>query len=980
MLKRFESKKIKKLAIGTIVVLFAIAVALVAILIANKSQKTKERKIAVGPELARAMTYDQFQDGDEDIDGTDYVKFGAFFLRDINGDGYAEKIKGTCKQIGKEDTLYMELNVLTNGYLENGVITINGNNFYLQTAIPKDSEIKDNVISNNATQISLNQINNGTQKLLTGIVKSGNYSYDSQKTAAIGNDSTKMSGTNSITLTGTHVAADGTRTAINKTIELNMDWYGTTTAEIPNYINGTKNLNQLNDITTVIDETNQQAVFEVTLGMQEKNNELILTKAHMNGTIPQMNGYNPISVKITNSNVDFSYDKSTRTFTAEKSTVLDTNGKVQTQCYDGMYSSNRYNQFALKVAYPLEAYNPDDTDTVELRFPIEGYYEGYNNTNTEFTNPYKSNIAKSTIIITFSTTNGAIAKFDVYVGEFIQSPGWKYVVSKKNPLRIYNGISAEENNDTYMVSWIAAIGNVSEDEGITLKETKDGEQQVFDQFIKADASNDSMENMVTNIGVGFSNPLGSLKEDGWIRVYDEETGNLVHEFTKADWSKYTKNSPYKFQHDVKNIRVETSDVKANSLFTVYILKSLNDEYITENYSREEFDNLKYIKSTLAGYVGDICINVDTHNASYEAPYSMSTVSLSKTAISTQETEKDIQIKIKATGDEDANQISWKNGAFLLKLPKDIIDVEIDSVESNISSVTISSYETYEENGERFIKINTTNQTPTSFELTINCIVTPDPRIPTTTEDFELYASNEDANDYYNATSDIYDANGNLNTTEKVAKSTASISLVSPNSLLTNQITSNYDDEGSVAVAPQIALVSKDRRTATVNIELNNNYSSTISDVQVLGRVPVKGNKYAVTNEDMGSMFTTTMTNEGITLPNTLKLVVTVYYSENGAATRDLTDSKNGWTTTPSDYSKVKSYLIDFGDYKLDKGEKHTISYNISIPAGLDYNQVSYSHHGVYFSLDTTEGKYKTRTEPNKVGFMIAKQYDLELTK
>ena len=131
MLKRFESKKIKKLAIGTIVVLFAIAVALVAILIPNKSQKTKERKIAVGPELARAMTYDQFQDGDEDIDGTDYVKFGAFFLRDINGDGYAEKIKGTCKQIGKEDTLYMELNVLTNGYLENGVITINGNNFYL---------------------------------------------------------------------------------------------------------------------------------------------------------------------------------------------------------------------------------------------------------------------------------------------------------------------------------------------------------------------------------------------------------------------------------------------------------------------------------------------------------------------------------------------------------------------------------------------------------------------------------------------------------------------------------------------------------------------------------------------------------------------------------------------------------------------------------------------------------------------------------
>ena len=984
MLKRFESKKIKKLAIGTIVALFAIAVALLAILIANKSQKTKERKIAAGPELARAMTYDQFQDGDEDIDGTDYVKFGAFFLRDVNGDGYAEKIKGTCKQVGKEDTLYMELNVLTNGYLENGVITINNNNFYLQTAIPKDSEIKDNVISNNTKQISLNQINNGTQKLLTGIVRSGAYSTASQKFVALENNTTKMSGINTITLTGTHVAADGTRTAISKTIELNMDWYGTTTAEISNYISGDRNLNQINSNADVIDEANQQAVFKVTLGMQETKNELILSKAHMSGTIPQLNGYDPISVEAVDSNVQLTYDEETRVFVAEKSTTLDENGKVKTQCYDNYYYSNgevnRYNKFTLKVAYPLEAYSPETTDTVELRFPIEGYYEGYNNANTEFTNPYKSNTAKATAVITFSSPNGEVAKFDVYVGKYIRTPSSKYVVSKKKPLRIYNEISSEESNDTYMIKWSAIIGNVSGEEEITLKETKDGEQQVSDQFIKADATSASMENVVSNIAIGFDKPETSLGKDGWIKVYDEETGDLIHEFTKADWSKYTENSPYKYEHAVKHIRVETSAVTPQTNFYVYNLKEIDDEYLTENYTREEFDNLKYIKSTLAGYVEDDCVNIDTHNASYEAPYSMASVNLSKTAISTQETEKDVQIKIKATGDEDANQISWRNGAFLLKLPKDIIDIEISSVLTDNSNVAVSSYETYEENGDRFIKINTTNTTPTSFGLTINCNITPDPRIPTTTESFELYASNEDADDYYNSTADIYDVNGNLNTTEKVAKSTVSISLVSPNSLLTNQVASNYDENGSVAVAPQVAIVSKDMRSATVNIELNNNYSNTISDVKILGRVPSKGNKYAITNGDMGSTFTATMTNEGITLPDALKSVAKVYYSENSNATRSLSDSTNGWTTTPSDYSKVKSYLIDFGDYTLSKGEKHTISYNISIPAGLSYNQVAYSHHGVYFSLDTTEGKYKTRTEPNKVGFMIAKQYDLELTK
>ena len=51
-------------------------------------------------ELLRAMTYDRFNDGDEKVEGTDNVEFSAFFLRDIDGDGYGDKIKGTCKEIG----------------------------------------------------------------------------------------------------------------------------------------------------------------------------------------------------------------------------------------------------------------------------------------------------------------------------------------------------------------------------------------------------------------------------------------------------------------------------------------------------------------------------------------------------------------------------------------------------------------------------------------------------------------------------------------------------------------------------------------------------------------------------------------------------------------------------------------------------------------------------------------------------------------
>ena len=609
MLKKFGEKITKK----GLLIAGGIAIALVATIIAiaiisSKGEGTKKKSFTPDSELARAMTYDQFSDDDANIDGTDYVKFGAFFLRDINNDGYAEKIKGTCKQVGKEDTLYMELNVLTNGYLENGVITINSDNFYLQTAIPKDSEVKDNVISNNTKQISLNQINNGTQKLLTGIVRTGDYSYDSQKFAAIGNDTTKMSKVNSVTLTGTHVAADGTRTQISKTVEFNMDWYGTTKAEIPSYVAGSSNLSQSKDNTNVVDEKNKQAVFEFDIGMQETNNQLILSKAHLEGTIPQLNGYDPAKVEVVDSNVTFTYDEATRVFQAEKLTELNTDRTVSKQCYDGTYYENRYNKIKLKVTYPLDAYNATGNDTVEIKIPVSGYYEGYNNTNTEFKKQHKSNIARGIIVLNYSRPTGSVARFDVVVGKYMVNPYLRYIVSKRNPLKIYNEISTEENNDTYIVKWYGSTGSEGQSAGMIMKETKNGDAQVSDQFIKIDSTTESMENITTNIGIYFGNPVNLLGENGWIKVYDDETGNLLHEFTKSDWSDYTENNPYKYNVQVKHVRVETSETNPNQLISIYHVKNLDDEYITKNYTREQFDNLKYINSTLTGYVGNSYIN------------------------------------------------------------------------------------------------------------------------------------------------------------------------------------------------------------------------------------------------------------------------------------------------------------------------------------------------------------------------------------
>ena len=280
----------KKITFASITLLCILVLVIGWIYHANK----EKQNASITPELARAMHYPEVVEGDEAVEGTDYVKFDAFFLRDIDFDGYAESIRGTSKEIGSEDTLYMELNVQTQGYLKDAKITINGENFYLQTALPKDDELKDNYVGNNIKEIAFNTINNGTQKLITGIVRSGDYSYDSRKAEAIGNNINNYSKVNSVTLTGTYVGETG-EVAIRKTVDFTVDWYGTTEARIYT----TKQT--YDDIVNRIDETSKTLKLNFTVNTEEVKEQLLLKKNHVEIQIPDLNGFKPIEFGLVGS-------------------------------------------------------------------------------------------------------------------------------------------------------------------------------------------------------------------------------------------------------------------------------------------------------------------------------------------------------------------------------------------------------------------------------------------------------------------------------------------------------------------------------------------------------------------------------------------------------------------------------------------------------------------------------------------------------
>ena len=965
-------KNKKKVYIGIVVVLAVMLLGITGYKLLNK------KGIEEDPEILRSRTYAQVEEGDEAIDGTEYVTFDAYYLRDLDGDGYAEKLRGTCREVGTQDTLYMDLNVLTNGTLEDAKITINGKNFYFSTAIVKDSVIAQDYVGTNTKDIKLNSLKNGTQKLIFGMVQSGDYTISGFKTAAIGNDTNKYSVTdNTITLTGTHVADDGTRTQISKTVYLTNDWHGTTRTDLymPSWLK-----NQEYDIATAIDETNQKLNITFKVNPRELDKELIINKNHIDVELPLINGYAPTNASVKNQNTSTSYDENTRVFTIESISTLNDNGVVTS-------TVSRNIQYEVTVEYPLDAYTTLGEDAIAVNIPIKAYYEGYNNQSEEFENPYKSNIAEDIVSVVYKNPEGENARVDITVGELVYddvNKTYRYVISKELPMNLYNQVDTENDEaDEYVVRWYLYTGTQAVNVPIKMKETP---EEYTDKFLDTDGNYIDMEKYISNTGIYFVNAGGMLGEEGYINVYNDETGELLHTFTKDDWNSYNESHPYRYETPVEHIRVETSNVLQSSYLYVYSVKEIDDVLLTADYTEENFEKLNEIYSYLTGYMivdgQDNKLDNDINYANYEMPYSVATISTDPNYVSNQETKKGVKININAQT-QRFNTKKWSNGEFLIKYPTEIIDVNVNSVTSNDSNVTITGVDIYEENGNIYTKIYTSNDIESNLSLIIDVDLTADPREATVTRNIELYYYNPVCHNYYeeNRTEDIYDVNGNENIQEYVGYTTSSLNIIAPSNLLTSQTATNFDDNNSVAVAPQEATVDKvdGTKTATVNVNVTNNYSNTISEVKIVGKIPFEGNTYQLNGADLESEFDTQIVGQ-IQIPEEIKPYATVYYSEKEKVTEDIEATKNGWTTTPEDMSKVKSYLIDLGDFVMPVENTYTFSYNIQIPSGLDYNQISYSDHAVYYCLDTDQGKLKTQTEPNKLGFRIAEKYDLEISK
>lgn len=964
-------------------IIFLIAVVAIGVFFINLGIK-KDGKI-LNAQTLKSMTYNEVTD--EKVNSTDgnvcdFVEFSTFFTQDLNNDGNAEKVDGACREVSDSAQLYFRLSVLSKGYLKDGKININGQNFRLDTAIVADDVISKNYIDSDTKEINfVPKVENGTQKLIEAKVKS-----------KIKNINDYSRNDNTVVFSGIFVYEneDGNEVEVplNKTCNLTIDWYGTstskiTTKDILNY----SNENIVNKTTGNVDLSFEIETEETQYYLQK----LLLDSNVVTVKLPKVKGLSALKASAEGEGIISNFDKDSQVLTLTRKADVDSEGNI-------VKSLSNSNTYKINVSYPKEIYNESARESVVLTIPVQSYYTAYNNPGEEFKNEIavnitKSNVAEKSFAITYEKPLGDVYEFDTEIGEYVAYPYDRYEVSKKNVIKAYNNIELEEK-DTYDVRWIFRRGSSG-----TINKT-------VMNYTKSDELNNkkSLDDCTTNIGIYIENAKAMLGENGYIKVYDnDKTGEdaLIASFTAETWDKYSKESPFYYKDSVKNIRIETSESAQNTTLIIHNVKEINDKVLASKQSKEEFDKLNLMYTNLTGRVynensDEIGAENRTEVAYYEDEESRAYVSIGKTKIPTTEETKDVAIIVR-TVSENYNESKWKNGEFLIEMPEGITLMEISSIATNNDNVKIKGYNIFENNGKYFIKVLTENSSPCVYSINIYCNITPNSKMATATKEIRLYAYNAYYENYETKIVDKYDVNSNGNVEESVGTDSCEVQFIAPTGLLTYQTTTNYDDEvdNEITIAPKIAEVKSSQRSAQINLNFINNYSNTISDTKILGKLPFEGNTYVITQGSLGSEFTTLLKNK-IVLDSAksingdfsaeklaeLKNNIKIYYSTNEKVTNDFTNSGNNWVeeSKVTNWTDIKSYYIDLGEFVMSKGDEITFKYDISIPEGISYEKVAYSAHAVYFNLDTPDGKLADYTEPNKLGFRITRKYNLTLEK
>ena len=836
--------------------------------------------------------------------------------------------------VNAEDTkLNIALNVKKAGYLKDAVVDFSDTNFKIAK-----TEESDNIQAVDAEnkKISFNQINNGEN-----VTETINIALD--KKDEISED--MFDRDNTIKFTGTYVNAKGEEVAVKKDIVVHTSWTASTakakfdyeiTKYIPYSANNVSKLITQGKITSYV----ENSVLPI------KNTNIEVNAPKINNKYPETVTVVANSTNATNGDANgdnfsknnWSYDSTTGkiTITVNNNAV---NGKIQ-------WAKNTADEFIVTYIYSSDVYEAVKDSVTRVTYDASSsmnlYVQSGVNKVSAHVDGYEDQTKKIGDIVEF-TSNAT------------QSISKGY---------IYNNKNAEDENKKETEYNTKYIANVSYADIIDEIEIK----QNIDQFVTANGNEQSTTVGGTNYAYDKALTISKqefdkvLGENGEITILNEAGTTLatINKDTEVKDNKIVLNLA---TFNTNSIMIKTSKPQSEGNIIFEITKALAKNI---EYSTSQLKSFTQIKTSVIGTAKnadtDIVNTESTKNIDLTEPTQKASITTSNNRLSTIVKNENVEIKVTLENDS-ADDTMYTNPSLKLHFQANIETLAVKDWnvyfddELEIDEDSIMYYENKDGTKTLELKLKGTqtkynNAAAKGATVVLTTDITLNTLTPTTNTQITAEITNGDS------------------TVTNVA---TDVKYIAPSGVVTTNSMTGYNGDEKIEVIngeSQKALIptKAEQKEVTFTMNVINNYENTLDHVVVLGRTPFKDNKDVSTSLSLGSNITMPLAS-GITVTGIDNSKFTVYYSENGEATTDLSNSQNGWTTSVTDYTKIKSYMIVLNeDYAMNGGDTFTFTYKATLPANLDYDQEVYENYGVFFNNNKTSGTITDKAIATKIGF------------
>lgn len=836
--------------------------------------------------------------------------------------------------VNAEDTkLNIALNVKKAGYLKDAVVDFSNTNF----TIAKTEE-SDNIqaLDEENKKISFNQINNGEN-----VTETINIALD--KKDEISED--MFDRDNTIKFTGTYVNAKGEEVAVKKDIVVHTSWTASTakakleyeiTKYIPYAVNKVSKLITQGKITSYV----ENSVLPI------KNTNIEVNAPKINNKYPETVTVVANSTNATNGDVNgdnfskdnWSYDSTTGkiTITVNNNAV---NGKIQ-------WAKNTADEFIVTYIYSSDVYEAVKDSVTRVSYDVSSSMNLYVQSGVNKVSAHADGFEDQTKKL------GDIVEF---ASDATKSISKGYIYNNKN--------AADENKKEteYVAQYTAHVSYADVIDEIVLK-------QDVDQFVTANGSEQSTT--VGGVNYAYNKTLAISKQE-FDKVFGENgeitilnaAGTTLVTINKDTEVKDNKIVVSLVPFNTNSITIKTSKPQAEGNIIFEITKALAKNI---EYSTSQLKSFTQIKTSVTGTAKnaetDIVSTENTKNIDLAEPTQKASITTSNNRLSTIVTNENVEIKVTLENDS-ADDTMYTNPKIKITFPENIETINVKDCkvyfddELEIDNDSIKSYENNDGTKTLEFKLKGTqtkynNAAAKGATVVLTTDITLNKLTPTTNTQITAEVTNGDST---------------------VTNVSTDVKYIAPSGVVTTNSMTGYNGDEKIEVIngeSQKALIptKAEQKEVTYTMNVINNYENTLDHVVVLGRTPFKDNKDVSTSLSLGSNITMPLAS-GITVTGVDASKVTIYYSENGDATTDLSNSQNGWTTSVTDYTKIKSYMIVLNeDYAMNGGDTFTFTYKATLPANLDYDQEVYENYGVFFNNNKTSGTITDKAIATKIGF------------